>query len=83
MKVGSHFQRDIAVFVYLLRASFLKAMSDESKWVHVYVFTPETEFQVFDPKERPPRPAKPGGHWVQGSIYTIALRILLILSRLL
>ena len=55
-------------------------MSDESKWVHVYVCTPETEFQVFDPKERPPRPAKPGGFV---SVYTIALRILLILSRLL
>ena len=55
-------------------------MPDEA-WVHVYVCTPETEFQVFDPKERPPRPAKPRGS--VRAVYAIALKILLILSRLL
>ena len=53
-------------------------MPDEP-WVHVYVCTPQTAFQVFDPTDaKPPRPPKP-----LVSIYAIALRILLILSRLL
>ena len=55
-------------------------MSDET-WVHVIVSSAETEFQVLDPnKMRPPRPPKPRPI---RAAYVIALKILIILSRLL
>ena len=53
-------------------------MPDE--WVHVYVCTPETMYQVLD-ETRPARPAKP--KLSVRSAYAIALKILIFLSRLL
>ena len=55
-------------------------MPDEP-WVHVYVCTPETAFQVLDPTKARPKPA-PRVSSIR-TAYAIALKILIILSRLL
>ena len=53
-------------------------------WVHVYVCSPETIHQVFDPKEVGRALPKPPDAGLKLSrVYAIALRILIILSRFL